>query len=103
MRVKAGQVVWKQPGAGFNMTGCFVQLIAEDPEYSMPCMLECDDSDCFEWINAHTLDGETLADAVSNAELGVYTGAVYHVSECELHPDRLPDNPSQELSGGNLQ
>lgn len=96
MKVKAGDIVWKKPGAGFTGLGCFVEiqdddcsdLDGHDEDDHMPCMLDCEDEECLEWATAWVIDAETLDDAKKLASDGQYIGSVYHLSECEVFKDK---------------
>ena len=62
-RRSKGDIVWKQPGAGFVMRAGWI-VLRGDPG---PCLLDCGDPDCLEW------DGQS-----ANG------GWAYHVSECQM-------------------
>ena len=54
----------------------------------VPCMIDCPDEDCREWTNVWTLPGDTRQEAIANLVARRFTGAAYHVSECEMLDDR---------------
>ena len=54
-----------------------------------PCMLDCHDPHCREWTNVWLLPGQTRAEAMANLVSRCYSGAAYHVSECEMLDDRM--------------
>ena len=87
-RRKAFDVVYKMPYAGFVRGGYFVEIQPEDEDDFMPCMLDCGDEDCREWIDCLILTGDTLEDAVQSSSNKQYTGTAYHVSECQMANDR---------------
>ena len=53
-----------------------------------PCMLDCDDPNCMEWTNVWTVAGASRTEAMANVVARSYTGANYHVSECEMVDDQ---------------
>ena len=57
---------------------------------SNPCVMECGDEDCREWINLMMLPGSNRKDAVRNLVAGRSTGLKYHVSECQMDDGALP-------------
>lgn len=72
-RRKAGDIVWKTPGAGFVGVGSRCRILPEDDP--PPCWIsdECKDPDCKEWSNLEALD-----------DAGNVIGYACHVSECEM-------------------
>lgn len=74
-RRKSGERVWVRPGAAFNASrGEWATIIGGD-DHKMPCMLDCGDEMCDEWIDLESDDGHPF----------------YHVSECEMY-----DEPQEE-------
>jgi hypothetical protein len=81
-RRTSGEIVYKQPNAGFVGTPGLCQIQPEaDPDF---CMMNCDDPDCREWATLWACD-----------ENGVPTGGVAcHVSECQmLDAKKVAANP----------
>jgi hypothetical protein len=96
IRRKAGDIVYKRPGAGFVGVGSWIKLEAEDEAtYGISyCCLDCGDEDCREWANCQHCDsvGEPLP------------GYAYHVSECEMQDRDMflclrADDPAAVLPG----
>ena len=58
-------------------------LQGQDQE-PMPCMLDCGDSQCREWTDVFTLDGNTQEEARRNLDQGEFSGAAYHLPECRM-------------------
>ena len=56
----------------------------ERDQEPMPCMLDCEDSQCREWADVFTLEGNTQDEARKNLEQCRFSGAAYHVSECRM-------------------
>jgi hypothetical protein len=75
-RRKAGEIVYKQPMAGFVGEGSYAIIHPEDEQsYGVYyCMLDCGDPDCREWLTLFECDREGTL-------LG---GVACHVSECEM-------------------
>ncbi len=53
-------------------------------EEPTPCLLDCDDPDCREWPTLWTVAGENRRQAMGEMMAGRWTGALYHVSECQM-------------------
>ncbi|MDE2688560.1 MAG: hypothetical protein OXI16_13835 [Chloroflexota bacterium] len=64
--------------------GAYGVIGEEDTADHMPCVLDCGDNECVEWINVFLLQGENLAEAAEALEREEYIGAAYHVSECRM-------------------
>lgn len=62
-----------------------------------PCLLECGDPDCREWTNVWLLPGQDRTQAVQNIIQRRYSGASYHVSECQMLDDRFETGEQQEV------
>lgn len=64
--------MWVKPGASFGASDGEYAVIPDvpgnQPEETMPCMLNCGDDQCVEWTDVWAESGE----------------AFYHVSECEM-------------------
>lgn len=112
-RPQHSQLVWLLPNAGFGPGNTYAVLLPE-PHYQFnpdwthpqimrqeertppttsiedytPCMLDCGDDDCREWTNVFTLPGDSRAEAIANLVAANYSGAAYHVSDCETAFDR---------------
>ena len=87
-RRTAGDIIYKQPFPGSRAQGAFGVVQPEDTDDQMPCMLDCGDTDCVEWINVWLFQGDTREDAEQAIEDDRYTGAAYHVSECRMADDK---------------
>ena len=87
-RRNAGDIIYKQPYAGFTGQQAYAVIQEEDPDDHIPCMLDCGDAECVEWINIFLLPGDSLADAAKALEREEYLGAAYHVSECQMADDK---------------
>lgn len=83
-RRQAGEIIYKDTGAGFIMKGSFGVIQEEDTEDLMPCVLDCGDKECDEWMNVWLLPGETREEAEQALQQERYRGAAYHVSECQM-------------------
>lgn len=75
-RRRAGEWVWLRPNSGF--VGESHRLQAEiqpeqDGDWS-PCMLDCGDPECREWINLWTAEDPDTGKRYP----------LYHVSECQM-------------------
>ena len=98
-RRQDSEIVWITPNSGFGAGGRYAVILPEstypvsehaavtDPT---PCMLDCDDPDCTEWTDLFTLPADSRAEAIRNLISARYSGAAYHVSECEML-DRAPE------------
>lgn len=92
-RRQQSELVWITPNSGFGAGGRYAVIMPEGQYLSAPdravtdqtpCILDCDDEDCMEWADLFTLHGDTRAEAMRNLIAGRYSGAAYHVSECEM-------------------
>ena len=100
--IQNAPIKWKVPGAGFLGVGRFVALIDRDPD-PFSCVVydgpeegrEAHERTCREtWATAWTLEGETLEEARQALAERRFTGAAYHLSDCELLDDRPPEHAS---------
>ena len=97
--LNSDSVLWKKPGAGYLGIPCWVVIVQRE-EPGTPCMLHDIDNEsgCQETVStAWTLPGETKAEALAALQRRDFTGAAYHLSECELF-EEAPDPPPPELS-----
>ncbi len=83
-RRQAGDIIYKQPWAGFVGQGNLGVIQDENPDDHIPCMLGCGDENCVEWANVHLLPGNNLEEAKEALERKEFLGAAYHVSECQM-------------------
>lgn len=78
----AGEIVYKQKGAGFCGQGSFVMLEAEaDRE---PCAMGCGDPDCTGWSDCRRYDDDLRPTDVW----------LYHVYECQMYDVFDPEGES---------
>ena len=119
-RRQHSELVWVTPNAGFGAGGAFGTLQPEIPfpidshgaglhhntanrqparsvTEHVPCLLDCPDPLCREWATVWLLPGNTRPEAVAHLIARRYSGAAYHVSECEMldrpgqyQPDHTP-------------
>ena len=93
-------IKWKVGGAGFVMQGGFVALVdrATDP---FPCVVfdgpeggrETHERTCSEtWDTVRVLEGDTLEEARQSLMERRFSGAAYHLSDCQLLDDRPPED-----------
>lgn len=104
-RRQQSELVWIPAQAGYGSGDCYAVIMPEhgfllrrnDPSDTreivdqIPCLLECDDPACMEWSDLFALPGSTRQEAIANLIARRYTGACYHVSECQMYtnpPDR---------------
>ena len=97
-RRQHSQLVWVGPYTGFGRSATFAVICPEpyynlaspDPDKSRdivdqtPCLLDCDDPKCQEWTDLFTLPGISRREAIQNLIARQYSGARYHVSECQM-------------------
>ena len=55
-----------------------------------PCMMECGDPGCREWINVLIIPGSNRKEVMKNLVAGKRNGFWYHVSECQMEDGVLP-------------
>ena len=55
-----------------------------------PCMMECGDPECREWINVLMIPGSNRKEVMKNLIAGESNGFWYHVSECQMDDGALP-------------
>lgn len=77
-RRQAGDVVYYKDFSEYAV------LMEEDTDDMFPCVLDCGDEECVEWINIMMLPGKTRAFAEVAAANENYKGAEFHVSECKF-------------------
>ena len=87
-RREAGDIIYKLPYAGFTGQQAYGVIQEEDPDDHIPCMLDCGDAECVEWIDIYLLPGDSLAEAAEALEREEYLGVAYHVSECQMADDK---------------
>ena len=87
-RRNAGDIIYKLPWSGFVGQGNFGVIQEEDIDDHIPCMLDCGDAECVEWIDIFLLPGDSLVEAAEALEREEYLGAAYHVSECRMADDK---------------
>jgi len=77
-RRKIGDKVWIKNGAGFGVSqgewGIIPDTEANRDDDRFPCMLNCDDDMCMEWMDVWLESGKPA----------------YHVSECEMFSNPNP-------------
>jgi hypothetical protein len=75
----AGEWVWLRPNAGFvgESNRLKAEIMPEDVDKNAPypCVLECGDDDCREWVMLHT-EPDTKTDGKRHV--------LCHISECEM-------------------
>ena len=86
IRRSVGDLVWKVPGGGFILEGCFV-VIEEEHGENIPCLI-CSGEECVEWTNARVVQANSLQEARERTERKESDGEAHHISECEMRDDR---------------
>ena len=88
MNYKDHDIVWKLEGAGFGTPASYALIIDDDQGDHMPCALDCGNDGCMEWSTVWLIEASNLLQARDRALTGKFAGVAYHVSECQLLPDR---------------
>ena len=86
-RRNPGDIIVKLPYAGFVGQTAYAVIQEEDTDDHIPCMLDCGDPECVEWIDVFLLPGDSMAEATEALKREEYLGSAYHVSECQMADD----------------
>jgi hypothetical protein len=76
-RRKGGEIVRKKENAGFVGVACLARIVPEesdDVNSGYPCMMDCGDPDCREWLTLWECDKDG----------NLLGGMVCYVSECQM-------------------